>query len=170
MLLSRVFLQVSGSHSLGQRFEPCGGRLGERTTRAGGGEKFIAHNWMECAGKTLDGLSGSRDKSAAWRAGAGIERLSKIDGVEKEGVKNKKPHRNAVCNSSSELVRNRWNPIGRFRLPVKACRPRAKSGFLDLYFLRFEDFVSIHEHGRVNLFAFPKIIARYYQALICVSR
>ena len=37
--------------------------------------------------------------------------------------KNKKPHRNAVCNSSYERLRNRWNPIDCFRLPVKACRP-----------------------------------------------
>jgi len=28
----------------------------------------------------------------------------------------------AVCNSSFELARNKWNPAGNFRLPVKACR------------------------------------------------
>jgi len=41
-------------------------------------------------------------------------------------VENKKPHRNAVYNSSFELLRNRWNPIDYFRLPVKACRPEPK--------------------------------------------
>ena len=38
----------------------------------------------------------------------------------------KKPHRNAVYNSSFERFRNRWNPIDFFRLPVKACRPQPK--------------------------------------------
>jgi len=39
----------------------------------------------------------------------------------------KKPRRNAVANSSFELLGNRWNPIRCFRLPVKACRPPRKS-------------------------------------------
>ncbi len=30
----------------------------------------------------------------------------------------------AVCNSSFELIRNRWDPLNCFRLPVKACRPQ----------------------------------------------
>ena len=33
----------------------------------------------------------------------------------------------AVCNSSFELFRNRWSPVADFRLPVKACRLRART-------------------------------------------
>ena len=55
-----------------------------------------------------------------------------------------------MCNSSFELIRNRGNPLGSFRLPVKACRPLPELRLLFYLGLRFKDFVSKHEHGRVK--------------------
>lgn len=65
-----------------------------------------------------------------------------------------KPRHNAVCNSSFELVRNRRNPPDCFRLPVKACRPQPELRFHSYLGLRFKEFVSEHEHGRVKWFNF----------------
>lgn len=68
----------------------------------------------------------------------------------KRGEK-RKPHRNAVSYSSFELGRNRWNSIGGFRLPTKACRLPAEVKVPFNMFLRSKDYVSYHEHGRVIL-------------------
>src|SRR6185436_8346467 len=53
-------------------------------------------------------------------------------------------------NSSFERPGNRWNRVAGFRLPVKACR-RPNELWVPFYFLlRFKDFVTNHEHGRVK--------------------
>lgn len=57
-----------------------------------------------------------------------------------------------MYNSSFELLRNRWNPRGCFRRPVKACRPQPPLKFRGLQ-LRFKDIVSNHEHrqGKIEI-------------------
>jgi len=56
----------------------------------------------------------------------------------------------AVCNSSFELIRNRWDPPGCFRRPVKACRPQPHSSDPVDHQLRFKDIVSNHVHRQGN--------------------
>ena len=53
-------------------------------------------------------------------------------------------------NRSYEQDSNKGSSPGDIRLPVKACRPPYRRLPLHLYCLRSRDYVSIHEHGRVN--------------------
>ena len=65
----------------------------------------------------------------------------------------------ALCrgNKSFEQDRNKWNSPGGIRLPFHQGAPSAALGYRSIYIaLRSEDFVSIHEHGRVKSLSTPR--------------
>src|SRR5713226_5948810 len=72
------------------------------------------------------------DSSARSRHGSSDFGPLPFDYEDEEDAETKNPAI-AVCNSSFELLRNKWDPLDCFRLPVKACRPQPQLRPLDLF-------------------------------------
>ena len=85
-----------------------------------------------------------------------LHRPSAARGQRESGQKKPRPCR--AQHVPLNMFYNMWNPPGRFRLPVKACRPRLRLRLLDRS-ITVQGLVANHEQGRVNLRPLPKNIS-----------